>query len=1733
MIPVTAIQASAEIESVVFAYTITNPYANVNWSTVNQYKAALHVHSTISDGSDTVADMAEAHYERGFHIVGFTDHNYTMSCPTQTPSTPDGPKTPLSTARLNEMLAGTGRTGGANNGMIFVPNGNERDSQLPSTFPSRAHHVSTFWSNIDNHTSPTSEPIAAMLGRLANEGTGNARLNHIGRNTGASFTDSSNRPERHTKDFSVARQRNNNPDFVTFYTDLFRNNPRLIGMEIINEFDNESQASDIMWDNILTQLTPQNRNIWAFADDDSHTVRNVGWSYNIMLMQELTLPSFRSSMENGAFFAFSRVNRKYDVFPGPITPEDTRGSTANFSRISPVLDYDVPEITSITTNSNSITINTRQNNLTTYWYSNGVRIAQGATLNLSSIPSASLGSYVRATVRHPSMGVLYTQPFRIQTTALHTITFNPGTGGTVNPASAVAGIDNRLSSLPTPARGGHTFNGWFTSATGGTAVTTSTVFNSSTTIHAQWTPITVTFNPQSGVVTPASATVGTNNRLSALPTPTRAGFVFNGWFTSASGGTAITASTEFPANTTIHAQWSAITVTFNPQSGTVTPTSSAVNSNLRLTSLPIPSRTNFAFNGWFTSASGGTAITLDRAYETHTTIHAQWSQIRTVTFNAQGGTVTPASAQTGANGRLTLSALPTPSRAGFNFIGWFTEANGGTAVTLDRQYDANTAIHAQWSTEPVIITVTFNPNGSGATVNPTSAVAGTNGTIASLPTPTRSGFAFNGWFTAETGGTAVTTSTVFNSSTAIHAQWSQIRTVTFNPQGGSVSPTSAQTGVNGRLTLSALPTPARSGHTFTGWFTEATGGTAITTDRQYNANTTIHAQWTAITHTIIFNPQGGTVNPASGVTNAQNQLTSLPAPARTGFTFDGWFTAATGGALVTTNTVFNSNSTIHARWTAITVTFNPNGSGASVNPSSASVNSYARLASLPTPTRAGFVFAGWFTAETGGVSVTTDTIFSENSTIFAQWTLSAFTITFNPQGGAVNPATASTNTEGRLSSLPTPTRPGFAFGGWFTEETGGTAVTADTVFSENKTIFARWTAVTVTFNPNNGTVTPVSATVNTNGRLTSLPVPTRPGFAFSGWFSSIEDSEETKEITAETVFSENTVIYARWSIITVTFNAQEGTVTPLSAAVGNNNRLSALPTPTREGFSFNGWFTAEANGTAVTADTVFNENTTIFAQWSQIFTVTFNPNGSGASVNPTTAQTVENGRLATLPTPVRSGFFFSGWFTAEAGGAQITAEHQFTANTTLFAHWSNTAAVVTFNPNGGILGTGVPPSATVGANGRLTSLPVPTREGYYFNGWFTSAASGIEITAETVFSGDTTIVAQWSQIRTVTFNPQGGAVNPTSAATGANGRLSLTALPIPTRSGYTFNGWFTEISGGTAIALNRIYDADTTVFAQWTAITHTITFNPNNGTVIPASSETNAYGILPGLPIPVRIGYTFTGWFTQPAGGTAITAATVFNQAATIHAQWSVKLHTVTLDPQDGAVTPTSLQANANGRLSTLPNPTKAGHIFNGWFTAAIGGVAVTTETVFSSDFTIFARWTPFMIIFSVGSGTVNPSNAVVNSSGQLSSLPTPTRNGFTFGGWFTENTGGTAVTTATVFDSNTIIFARWTANQPDPCTCTQSSCAECNPPCLPNCSCEKCKPAVRKGDVDGNGYVTIADALEILKYLASIHGILSNDTTGASMEAARITVEAPEDPKIGCVLEILKYLAGIPSMID
>lgn len=420
------------------------------------------------------------------------------------------------------------------------------------------------------------------------------------------------------------------------------------------------------------------------------------------------------------------------------------------------------------------------------------------------------------------------------------------------------------------------------------------------------------------------------------------------------------------------------TITFDAGNGTFSENGSnslalTTDTNGYLTSQPsTPTQSGYTFAGWFDAVTGGNAVSTSAPFSTNTTVYAQWTQdaqqpanYYTITFDAYTGQFadqsTTTTLQTDASG--VLQSLPTtPTKSGYNFVGWYTDANSGDLVQVGHAFTSDALLYARWTPDystPVEYEISFYLN-DGVNTGVYSTITTTESygyhVLASLPAqPTRDGYDFAGWFTETSGGTKIELLiTNFYGDCPVYAQWTSQQvpvtgyTVTFDANGGTLTGDATMTtDANGNL--GSLPSaPSWEGYTFTGWFDAAIGGNEITTTYVFTAHTTVYAQWTAngdptpgSNYTITFDPNGGTL--AEGVVNTRTTGTDgtlagvVSAPVMDGYTFVGWFTATNGGEQVTTSYVFTSDATVYAQWTQDTTPVDPDDPNDPDNPDDSNV----------------------------------------------------------------------------------------------------------------------------------------------------------------------------------------------------------------------------------------------------------------------------------------------------------------------------------------------------------------------------------------------------------------------------------------------------------------------------------------------------------------------------------------------------------------------------------------------------------------------------------------------------------------------------------------------------------------------------------------------------------------------------------------------------------------------------
>lgn len=895
------------------------------------------------------------------------------------------------------------------------------------------------------------------------------------------------------------------------------------------------------------------------------------------------------------------------------------------------------------------------------------------------------------------------------------------------------------------------------------------------------------------------------------------------------------------------------------------------------------------------------------------------------------GSASNAGVATGTYYRDTSQTITAKAAStGYNFIGWYEGSNLiSSSLQVSVTMSANRTLVAKYQIKSYVVNAVSDDTTKGI-VSPAGQTV-EHGKNATVTANRKTGYKFDGWYN---GNTKVTSTNPYTfaptANITLTAKWA-INTVSdtikISPSGGGTVSPNPVTGQENTI-ISVTATPA-TGYNFKHWRyndSSASGGYSESTTNPLRVIITGKRDITAVfklkSYTVTWNANGGTVSPASTTKTHGSTLGTLPTPTRAStaeysYTFAGWFTATSGGTQISSTTTVTRNVTYYAHWTATkrsyTATFNGNG-GSTPSPSSITKEYNTALGTLPTCTRTGYTFLGWYTASSGGTKISTTTVVTKDITYYAQWSINSYTLTFNPNGGTVTPTSKDLEYNSVYGTLPTPTRASdaqytYTFAGWYTAATGGTQVTAATkMAAKDTTVYAHWTSntrsYTVSYQTTYGTLNRTSQSIayNSKGSCT-LTMPDNTAeftYTFVGWYTAANGggTKVGSKLTLETPAITGTVTYYAYvtrstKSYTHTFNANGGgTVSPATITKAYNTALGTLPTVSRTGYTFVGWFdtSAASGGTQATTTTKVTGTKTWYARWSiNSYTFTFNKNG-GNTPSATTITKEYNTAIGTLPTCTRSAdntytYAFVGWFdtSASSGGTKLTTTTKVTSNKTWYARWTSTYKnyTVTWNGNGG---TPSKSSSSFHYNDALGTLPTATRTGYTFKGWSTSKTGTVNVSTTTKVTANVTYYAVWTiNSYTWTFDANGGTGDTTKTL---NYNATLSTLPTASRAStaannYTFVGWFdTDAStGGTQLTTSTKCTGNKTWYARWTASTrqYKLTVTAGTGGTVSGGGTYN-YNASATLKATANSGYHFVKWSD---GNTSATRTVTVTKDAT------------------------------------------------------------------------------------------------------------------------------------------------------------------------------------------------------------------------------------------------------------
>ncbi len=426
----------------------------------------------------------------------------------------------------------------------------------------------------------------------------------------------------------------------------------------------------------------------------------------------------------------------------------------------------------------------------------------------------------------------------------------------------------------------------------------------------------------------------------------------------------------------------------------------------------------------------------------------------------------------------------------------------------------------------------------------------------------------------------------------------------------------------------------------------------------------------------------------------------------------------------------------------------------------------------------------------------------------------------------------------------------------------------------------------VIFHPNYQGAEAEVQTVAAGALLREPDEPERDGYAFTGWYTN---AACTTAYDFSAPVTGNIRLFAGWepTRVQVICYLQNGTDEPIILTADVGSMLTAPEAPERDGYVFTGWYQNAAGSKPYDfSQPVPKRDVTLYAgyeqQQAEITFVLYDQE--------TQTQQVELGGIMAQPEdPVRSGYAFTGWYTAAAGGEAVDFTQAVTADQRIYAHWDKTVADITFDLQyeGGEMA-----GMQVNLGEAAAEPAAPERTGYDFTGWY----ADLSCTALFDFSApvleDTTLYAGWMpSMFAVSFDTNNGSgeIIEKQAAYGE----AVEAADDPARDGYDFVGWYLDAEGKEKYSFSAKVTGNLTLYAVWQAKSESegervISYQYNYDDLGEYTTQTyKATRKMRAPDAPSRSGYYFAGWSRDPEGTVMFDFSSERSTSSfTLYAQW-------------------------------------------------------------------------------------------------------------------------------------------------------------------------------------------------------------------------------------------------------
>lgn len=659
------------------------------------------------------------------------------------------------------------------------------------------------------------------------------------------------------------------------------------------------------------------------------------------------------------------------------------------------------------------------------------------------------------------------------------------------------------------------------------------------------------------------------------------------------------------------------------------------------------------------------------------------------------------------------------------------------------------------------------------------------------------------------------------------------------------------------------------------------------------------------------------------------------------------------------------------------------------------------------PEREGYEFVDWYIDYELTVPFNKDTIINRDITLYAKWTVKKINVNIIVK----NEIKKTYNFEygNKLSGIDIPTLTGYTFDGFYFDEefTKKYDENEEVVVEKDINLYTKWTVISYSVVTIIDGIQTEEYMLEYGSKLSTIERPHKEHYTFDGWY---RDKGCTTQYTPYATVDGDKKLYARFIPDPIMIELVDGN-NITSSKYGYNDLISDIKLPTKEGYTFDGFyydkdFSLKANDTDhLTTDV------TLYIKWNiNKYKVTIYIDSEIYEIQ----EISYKDKILDVIKPAKEHYTLDGWYDSTYQSkykdeteimSDITLYGKFVVSRYSVKIYSNNELVIDEDYEYGTL---------------LSTIKIPNVEGHIFIGYFLES-SDAPIDLSYKIDRNVVLIAKWEISKfTVTRYVDGIMIDTNQYVY----KTLLSAIKLPTKEHFKFDGWYFDAECTTKADSNLQITNDLVIYGKFEIIEVNVSVYSDG--VLYSNTKVNHGDLLSKITKPIKFGHTLVGLYYDEKMTNLCKDEDMITSDLILYAKWKINQYKVTI-VVNGEIK-SVLDVDYNSKIYDIESPTVEHYTFIGWYDT--NDQLIDKEELVKSDTTLIAKYELEKLTIKVIVDDKVYSTTIVQYGDLISTIEKPTKKGYTFDGYYSDSELLNIISMTDKIETNLTLYTKWNVNK-------------------------------------------------------------------------------------------------------